>query len=44
MMPAYAAMFVLASLFQGIKRPIWSAVIGAYRQAFALRSRERQGE
>ncbi len=36
MMPAYAAMFVLVSLFQGLKIPIWSAVVGAYRQGFGL--------
>ena len=36
MMPAYTAMFMVTALFQGIKRPIWSVVIGAYRQLFAL--------
>lgn len=36
MMPAYTAMFMITALFQGIKRPIWSVVIGAYRQLFAL--------
>ncbi|MEM7524674.1 MAG: MATE family efflux transporter, partial [Pseudomonadota bacterium] len=36
MMPAYAAMFVITALFQGVKRPIWSVVIGVYRQLFAM--------
>lgn len=36
MMPAYTAMFMVTALFQGIKRPIWSVAIGAYRQLFAL--------
>ncbi|MGB0928997.1 MAG: MATE family efflux transporter [Pikeienuella sp.] len=36
MMPAYTAMFMITAFFQGIKRPIWSVVIGAYRQLFAL--------
>ncbi|MEM7270569.1 MAG: MATE family efflux transporter [Pseudomonadota bacterium] len=36
MMPAYALMFVVTGFFQGVKRPIWSLVIGVYRQVFAL--------
>lgn len=36
MMPAYAVMFAINSVFQGVKRPIWSALIGVYRQLFAL--------
>ncbi|MEM7547020.1 MAG: MATE family efflux transporter [Pseudomonadota bacterium] len=36
MMPAYAFMFILTALFQGLRRPIWSVVIGLYRQVAAL--------
>lgn len=36
MMPAYGVMFAINSFFQGVKRPIWSAFIGVYRQLFAL--------
>lgn len=36
MMPAYAAMFVIGALLQGLRRPVWSVVIGLYRQNFAL--------
>ena len=36
MMPAYASMFLITALLQGVRRPIWSAVIGVYRQNIAL--------
>ncbi|WP_340107684.1 MATE family efflux transporter [Pikeienuella sp. HZG-20] len=36
MMPAYALMFLVTALFQGLRRPVWSAVIGLYRQVVAL--------
>lgn len=36
MMPAYTSMFVVTALFQGLRQPIWSVVIGIYRQLFAL--------
>ena len=36
MMPAYATMFAVNSFFQGVKRPIWSSVVGVYRQICAL--------
>lgn len=36
MMPAYTAMFIVTALFQGLRRPVWSVVIGLYRQIFAL--------
>ncbi len=36
MMPAYCMMFILSALFQGLQRPVWSVVIGLYRQVLAL--------
>lgn len=36
MMPAYSMMFLVNALFQGLKRPIWSVLIGLYRQILAL--------
>jgi Na+-driven multidrug efflux pump len=36
MMPAYTIMFVITALFQGLQRPVWSVVIGVYRQIIAL--------
>lgn len=36
MMPAYSLMFIVTSFFQGVKRPVWSLIIGVYRQVFAL--------
>lgn len=36
MMPAYCVMFIITALFQGLQRPVWSVVIGLYRQILAL--------
>jgi Na+-driven multidrug efflux pump len=36
MTPAYALMFLVTAFFQGVRRPVWSVVIGLYRQILAL--------